>query len=163
MTDLRKPYHFTACVFVVHEGKVLLVKHKKLGMWLAPGGHMEHDGKGNFLETPQETAAREFHEETGLYCVIVGSARPTISEKRKPLLLPEDMHIHPNDEFHDHLGIDYYGRIKGKFPSETTHGDEHFEWFDERRLDETTVDEGMPPDVKMRAKEALTGAKRKVL
>ena len=32
---------FTVATFVVHEGKVLLLWHRKLGMWLPPGGHIE--------------------------------------------------------------------------------------------------------------------------
>ncbi len=50
----------TACAFLIHEGKVLLVKHKKLGKWLGPGGHMEEN------ELPHQAAEREFLEETGL-------------------------------------------------------------------------------------------------
>ena len=33
--------HFTVAVFVVRDGKVLLHWHRKLGMWLPPGGHIE--------------------------------------------------------------------------------------------------------------------------
>ncbi|OGJ37598.1 MAG: hypothetical protein A2383_01095 [Candidatus Pacebacteria bacterium RIFOXYB1_FULL_39_46] len=50
----------TAAGFLVHDNKVLLVKHKKLGFWLAPGGHIEDD------ELPHQTAEREFWEETGI-------------------------------------------------------------------------------------------------
>jgi 8-oxo-dGTP pyrophosphatase MutT (NUDIX family) len=50
----------TASGCLIHDGKVLLVKHKKLGMWLNPGGHLE-DG-----EMPHQVAEREFWEETGL-------------------------------------------------------------------------------------------------
>ena len=50
----------TASGFLVHNGKVLLIKHKKLGYWLAPGGHVEED------ELPHEAAEREVWEETGL-------------------------------------------------------------------------------------------------
>jgi 8-oxo-dGTP pyrophosphatase MutT (NUDIX family) len=50
----------TASGFLVDNGRVLLVKHKKLGYWLAPGGHIEDD------ELPHQAAEREFWEETGL-------------------------------------------------------------------------------------------------
>lgn len=50
----------TAAGFLVVDDKVLLVKHKKLGFWLAPGGHMEED------ELPHEAAEREFWEETAV-------------------------------------------------------------------------------------------------
>lgn len=51
---------FTASVFPVFNGKVLLIKHKKLDMWLPPGGKLEPN------ETPFEAAERELFEETGL-------------------------------------------------------------------------------------------------
>jgi len=35
--------YFTVAVFVVWEGKVLLHFHRKLGMRLPPGGHIERD------------------------------------------------------------------------------------------------------------------------
>ena len=39
--------------------KVLLVKHRKLGIWIYPGGHIEKS------ENPLECAIRESKEETG--------------------------------------------------------------------------------------------------
>jgi 8-oxo-dGTP pyrophosphatase MutT (NUDIX family) len=51
---------YTAAGFLIHDNKVLLVKHKKLGFWLAPGGHIDED------ELPHQTAEREFFEETGV-------------------------------------------------------------------------------------------------
>ena len=61
MQDTSKPkLCYTAGGMLIHEGKVLLVKHKKLGIWLNPGGHID-DG-----ELPHEAAEREFFEETGV-------------------------------------------------------------------------------------------------
>lgn len=51
---------FTAAGCLIHQEKVLLVKHKKLGFWLCPGGHVEDN------ELPHQTAEREFWEETGV-------------------------------------------------------------------------------------------------
>lgn len=51
---------YTAGGILIHKGKVLLVKHKKLGIWLNPGGHIDED------ELPHEAAEREFFEETGI-------------------------------------------------------------------------------------------------
>lgn len=50
----------TVSSWTLHEGKTLLVKHKKLGIWLAPGGHVEEN------ELPHQAAEREFEEETGI-------------------------------------------------------------------------------------------------
>ena len=47
------------------EGKVLLHLHRKLGMWLPPGGHIERD------EIPDDAAVREVFEETGLNVELV--------------------------------------------------------------------------------------------
>ena len=65
--------HFTVAVFVVREGKVLLHWHRKLGMWLPPGGHIEEN------ELPDEAAAREVLEETGL-SVELGERREDIED-----------------------------------------------------------------------------------
>jgi len=51
---------FTSTAWLLHQGKVMMIKHKKLGMWLAPGGHIEEN------ELPHQAAEREFWEETGI-------------------------------------------------------------------------------------------------
>jgi 8-oxo-dGTP pyrophosphatase MutT (NUDIX family) len=51
---------YTAGGVLIDDGKVLLIKHKKLGIWLNPGGHVDEG------ELPHETAEREFFEETGV-------------------------------------------------------------------------------------------------
>jgi NUDIX domain len=51
---------FTVAVFVVHQGMVLLHWHRRLGLWLPPGGHIDPG------ELPDEAAVRETLEETGL-------------------------------------------------------------------------------------------------
>lgn len=61
------PRHFTVAVFVVHEGRVLLNVHPKLGIWLPPGGHIELN------ELPDEAAVREVQEETGVQAELVGN------------------------------------------------------------------------------------------
>ena len=51
---------FVATGFIADKGQVLLILHRKLGLWLPPGGHIEKD------ETPEEALHREVLEETGL-------------------------------------------------------------------------------------------------
>lgn len=50
----------TAAGCLIHQGKVLLIKHKKVGSWLNPGGHLDPN------ELPHQAAEREFWEETGV-------------------------------------------------------------------------------------------------
>lgn len=47
-------------VFDEEAKKILLVDHKKAGLWLPPGGHVEVD------EYPKETVRRECREELGI-------------------------------------------------------------------------------------------------
>lgn len=52
---------FTAAALILHKKKVLFIKHKKLGIWFAPGGHIEPG------ELPHLAAEREAFEETGVH------------------------------------------------------------------------------------------------
>lgn len=49
-----------ASAIIIKNKKIYLIKHKKLDVWLQPGGHVEEN------ETPEEAAIREAKEETGL-------------------------------------------------------------------------------------------------
>lgn len=66
--------HFTASALIVDNGKVLLVHHKKLGVWLGPGGHVEKN------ETPEQTVIREVKEETGLDVDVIGDKDNNLSD-----------------------------------------------------------------------------------
>jgi 8-oxo-dGTP pyrophosphatase MutT (NUDIX family) len=58
-SSLRR--HFTASAFVLTpERRILLIEHRKLGVWLYPGGHIESQ------ETPDAAVVREVREETGV-------------------------------------------------------------------------------------------------
>lgn len=50
----------TVAAVLIQNDKALLVKHKKLGIWLNPGGHIEAN------ELPHKAAEREFWEETNI-------------------------------------------------------------------------------------------------
>jgi len=51
---------FSVSVFAKHEGRLLLIKHARLGLWLPIGGEVETG------ETPLEAAKRELREEAQL-------------------------------------------------------------------------------------------------
>jgi len=67
--------HFTASALIKNDNnEVLLVFHKKLNVWLYPGGHIE------FNETPDEAVIREVKEETGLEIEIVGEKEISLND-----------------------------------------------------------------------------------
>jgi 8-oxo-dGTP pyrophosphatase MutT (NUDIX family) len=56
------PTHVTGSAIVLDDGgRVLLHRHKRLGRWLQPGGHLDPG------ELPWQAAVRETQEETGLH------------------------------------------------------------------------------------------------
>lgn len=61
--DLFTPGHFTASGFVVSPDglRLLLIHHRRLDLWVQPGGHIDPTG-----EHVIDAAAREVEEETGI-------------------------------------------------------------------------------------------------
>jgi 8-oxo-dGTP pyrophosphatase MutT (NUDIX family) len=85
------PTHVTGSAIVLDPGgRVLLHRHKRLGRWLQPGGHLDPG------ELPSEAAVRETHEETGL------TARHAAAGGR---LVHVDVHEGPRG--HVHLDLRY--------------------------------------------------------
>ena len=58
------PGHFTASAFVIRRDELLLIHHRKLELWLQPGGHIEPGDDDAWA-----AARRELREETGLSVV----------------------------------------------------------------------------------------------
>ncbi|HVT75952.1 MAG TPA: NUDIX domain-containing protein [Acidimicrobiales bacterium] len=82
------PVHITGSAVIVGPRGVILHKHRKLGIWVQPGGHVDAG------ETPGEAAAREATEETGLPVELVDDA-----------VIHVDVHPGPNG--HTHLDLRY--------------------------------------------------------
>lgn len=85
--------HFSATVYITSkidgEYKVLLHKHKKLGIWVAIGGHIEEH------ENPVQALLRETKEETNLEISLIKMPAPVaILEEKVPQYKDEPSHIH---------------------------------------------------------------------
>ena len=95
---------FTVATFVLHEGKVLLLWHRKLSMWLPPGGHIDPH------ELPDEAAVREVKEETGLDVVLL--SQPSMPQMPGPLQLarPEGIQLEDITPGHQHIDLIYFAR-----------------------------------------------------
>ncbi len=58
--EAADPVHITASALVVGVRGTVMHRHKRLGRWMQPGGHIDPG------EPPEQAAVREVHEETGL-------------------------------------------------------------------------------------------------
>lgn len=85
--DIR---HVTASALVVGRRGVVLHLHKRLGLWLQPGGHID-DG-----EHPADAAVRESREELGM---------KVTHPPDGPLLIHLD--VHPGPRGHRHFDVRY--------------------------------------------------------
>lgn len=107
MAHIHEKIDFTVALFVVAEGKVLLVHHRQLDKWLPVGGHIELD------EDPEQAALREAKEESGFEVELVGERPPTTGEGTRALIAPRFLDIHPITSTHQHIGMIYWARPKG--------------------------------------------------
>ena len=114
--------HFTVAVFVAWEGKVLLHRHRKLGMWLPPGGHIEEN------ELPDDAATREVFEETGLRVELVGDRREDVSDPAQ-LRRPAGVQLENIGPGHQHIDLVYFARPAGPVEIEACFAEDEVGWY----------------------------------
>ena len=141
--------HFTATGFLVRDGKVLLVNHRKLKRWLPIGGHIEAG------EDPAQALRREVREEVGLDIAIVADTLPVHSADVQGLPRPETILLETIEPGHFHIDLIYFGHAIGGEPrlAPTEHSEQR--WFSAQDLGATEISE----DVRVlgrRAIQALT-------
>ena len=102
---MEKLNHFTATGFVFNKSKqILMIKHKKLGVWLPPGGHIDEN------ELPCDAVKREIFEETGAKVSVLSAATgpgELVNSCELPLpmeILLEDIN---GDGSHNHIDMIY--------------------------------------------------------
>jgi 8-oxo-dGTP pyrophosphatase MutT (NUDIX family) len=134
---------FVAGAFIVEDGKVLLLRHKKYGVWLQPGGHIESG------ETPDEAAKRETVEETGLEVEVVGSEN-RIDEESVDLSQPFNINLHKIEDGHWHCDFQYLARVKGEV-EDYEYSDQDIKWFSKKELEDLE----MPENARKTATEAI--------
>ncbi len=146
MPHIHKLYDYTVSGLIIHEGKVLVLRHKRYtDFWFLPGGHIELD------ETPTEALYREVQEEVGLSkkhlrLLEVTPLLPT-GGRSVSLPVPFDINLHPTDDIHKHIDLCYVlisatGEVKpGAGESQ------EWCWLNEFEVDDF---EGIPVDVRTR-------------
>jgi 8-oxo-dGTP pyrophosphatase MutT (NUDIX family)/GNAT superfamily N-acetyltransferase len=86
--EAADPYHVTASAIVVGRRGVILHRHKRLGIWIQPGGHVDPG------EALADAAIREVWEETGLVTTHFSGC---------PTIVHVDVHAAPKG--HTHLDV----------------------------------------------------------
>ena len=126
MTELTRD--FTATTFVVWQGGVLLHKHKKLGRWFPPGGHVEPG------ELPDDAAVREVLEESGVPVALIGERALPLAEPRQ-LIRPrgvqlETITLESGVPSHEHIDLIYFARPLPHYSGELLAADKTLGWYD---------------------------------
>lgn len=120
--------HFTATAYIAaklnKEYKILLHKHKKHGLWIGIGGHIEED------ENPTEAVLREVKEETNLDIKLIKNKLLKIKgveELVAPVaILQEKLLAFKDEPAHFHIDLIYFAICKN--PNKLKM-DGEFGWF----------------------------------
>jgi 8-oxo-dGTP pyrophosphatase MutT (NUDIX family) len=97
--------HFTATVYLVHDGATALHEHPGLGIRLPPGGHVDRD------ELPHEAALREAREETGLDPTLLTDHREIASETSRSIPRPRHLMLADVNRSGDHVGHQHIDHV----------------------------------------------------
>lgn len=147
MAHIHERIDFTVAIFVVHEGRVLVIHHRRLERWLPLGGHIELD------EDPEVAALREAKEESGLDVALVGERPPTTGPGTRALIAPRFLDIHRINETHEHIGMIYWARPVGGDLQRAEEEHHDIRWCTSAELDE--LQPAMSDAVKWYCRKAL--------
>lgn len=126
--------HFTATAYIVSkidgEYRVLLHKHKKHGLWIGIGGHIEKD------ENPVQALIREVKEETNLDILLLNEDKLIKVKNVKQLPVPdvileEKLSAYKNEPSHYHIDLIYFAFCKNP---QKIKMNEEFAWFSKKDL-----------------------------
>jgi 8-oxo-dGTP pyrophosphatase MutT (NUDIX family) len=123
---------FTATAFVYWQGKTLLHKHKKLGLWLPCGGHIDPH------ELPDDAAIREVFEESGVEIELVGEQALNIHEP-KQLLRPRGIQLEFIHKGHEHIDLIYFARPVTTYKGYLRDDDPSLGWYSPEDLQEMDI------------------------
>jgi 8-oxo-dGTP pyrophosphatase MutT (NUDIX family) len=110
--ERESAHHLTASAFVISSRGVILHRHRRLGIWVQPGGHVDA-GEG-----PDAAALRETLEETGL----------RVAHLDPVALFHVD--VHPGPKGHTHYDLRYVLAAEANDPSPPAGESPEVFWFD---------------------------------
>ena len=132
--------------YILHNNKVLLVHHKKLGLWLPIGGHINEN------ETPDQALIREVKEEVGINIEILNeNSIPLKGNIKKNLAIPYYVNVHSVGD-HDHCCLFYICKVINQEKLVINKSElKGFNWFNKDDLNQ----EYIPIDVKNQCLKAF--------
>lgn len=147
--------HITVSGFVVHEDKVALHWHRKIGAWLPAGGHIEPN------EDPVQAVLREVREEFAIEAEILPLARRLPYTGGPAQLEPPAavLDCWPEPD-HGHVDLVYYLRAVSGYPGQSHDPENPIFWLTAADLERgSAVTNGhevsFPPDVQALGLEAI--------
>ncbi|MDP2703761.1 MAG: NUDIX domain-containing protein [bacterium] len=150
MPHIHEKIDFTTEAFVVNNGRVLIRKHDKYGIWLAPGGHIELN------EDPNQAVIREVKEEVGLDIKLYDTREHREdSEKYHELIPPMYLNRHQITPHHEHISLVYFATSDSdKIVNEGREASENARWFTKEELEGDGYPE-IKPSIRFYALKAL--------
>ena len=124
---------------------MLLHLHRRQGVWLPPGGHIERD------ELPHHAALREIEEETGLRLTLHSeAAAQDLAWEMQVGVIPQPAFILVEDinPFHQHIDFTYFAQAEG---GQEPAPDSGFRWISVDDMEAANV----PPNVSAGARRAV--------
>ncbi len=125
-SESENDHHVTASAFVISSRGVILHRHRRLGIWVQPGGHVDAG------ESPEAACLRETNEETGL----------DVRHLDPVELFHIDVHPGPNG--HTHYDLRYVLRAQPEDPHPPEGESPEVFWFDFAAAIERAVPDLVP-------------------
>ena len=130
--------HFAVAGYIFHEDKLLLIHHKKTGLWLPVGGHVD------FNEIPDDAMIREAKEETSLEISLLNqSPIPMLGNTNRNLSTPFYANVHSVGD-HNHYCFFYICKVMDPVRIKINEDEiKGYDWFFKKDLGW----KGLPEDV----------------
>ena len=145
--------HFTASAYIVFKNKVLLHKHKKYGLVLPLGGHIDRD------ELPSEAIIREAMEEGGLEVELYNSNKLSENYFKNSIELNrgEHLNLHKVGPQHEHIDFVFYAYSNSERLNPGKDESKNLRWYS---MDEILSSDSISEEVRTYALDALEKLKK---